>query len=285
MDTRLLGRTGHKSSLAILGGASLTDVPQADADALLDFAAENGVNHIDVAPGYGKAEVLMAPGIKRHAGHFFIGCKTFKRSAAEAAEELDRSLDRLGVECLDLYQLHAVSNLQDYDKAMGKGGAMEAIVKGKEAGKLKHIGITSHGLKAPEIQLKALADFDFATLMLPLNFQMWANEEFRAKMEELLALAVQKRVGVMVIKAIVKQPWQVAEDKRPYTAWYEPFDDETMIQRCLDFTLARDITCASSVGDIGLARKFIAAAVAFKPLPREEQEKLLATADKYSLLW
>ncbi len=285
MQTRPLGKTRHDSSLAILGGAALYDVSQEEADVLADFAVEHGVNQIDVAPTYGKAEELLAPAIKRHAGHFFIGCKTNEWSSQAAAADLDRSLERLGVECLDLYQLHAVATWEEYEQAMGPAGAMESIVKGREAGKLKHIGITSHGLKAPEIQLRALNDFDFDTLMLPLNFQMWANQAYREKLEQLLAVAAEKQVGVIVIKAIAKQPWQTEQDKRPYAPWYEPFADEAMIQKCLDFSLSRDICCASTVGDVGLAKKFISAASKFTPMAQDEQDALLAGAGEYPLLW
>ena len=132
------GRTGHKSSRAIFGAASLSQVTQSAADRTLEVLLRHGVNHIDTAAGYGDSELRIAPWLKREPRRrFFLATKTGQRKAKEAREELHRSLDRLGVDQVDLWQLHSLADPIDWDTALSPGGALEAAVEAREQGLIK----------------------------------------------------------------------------------------------------------------------------------------------------
>src|SRR3954469_12206960 len=100
------GATGHESSRVIFGAAALGDVSKRDADRALELVLQHGVNHIDVAASYGDAELWIRPWLAAHPGRFFVGTKTERRERRPAHDEIRRSLERLGVERIDLIQLH-----------------------------------------------------------------------------------------------------------------------------------------------------------------------------------
>jgi aryl-alcohol dehydrogenase-like predicted oxidoreductase len=275
MQKRRLGRTEHESTVVIFGGAALASVSQKEADQAIALVLGHGVNHIDVAPSYGEAELRLGPWMERHRQDFFLACKTEKRRKEEAAEALRRSLERLRVDHFDLYQLHGVTELDGLEVALGPGGAMEAILEGREEGLLRFIGITGH---CPATQAEALKRFDFDTVMFPLNFVLRAHRSERNDWEELLKLAKEKDVGVMAIKAITKGPWPT--ETHAYHTWYEPFDDQEAIDRALWFTLSQDVTVAVSAADVRLIPKVVDAAERFRPLSQEEQAQLVATGSR-----
>jgi aryl-alcohol dehydrogenase-like predicted oxidoreductase len=272
MQKRRLGRTEHESTVVIFGGAALASVSQKEADQAMALALRHGVNHIDVAPSYGEAELRLGPWMERHHQDLFLACKTEKRTKEEAAEALRRSLERLRVDHFDLYQLHGVTELDELEVALGPGGAMEAILEGREEGLLQFIGITGH---CPATQAEALKRFDFDTVMFPLNFVLRAHRNERNDWEELLKLAKEKDVGVMAIKAITKGPWPT--EAHAYQTWYEPFDDQEAIDRALWFALSQDVTAAVSAADVRLIPKVVDAAERFRPLRQEEQAQLVTT--------
>src|SRR5712691_1558517 len=107
MERRRLGRTGHMSSVVTFGAAGIGRVPQDVADRAIEAALAHGVNHIDVAPRYGDAELRLKPWMRKIRGDVFLGCKTIERTRETAAAELGRSLERLGTDRVDLYQLHS----------------------------------------------------------------------------------------------------------------------------------------------------------------------------------
>ncbi|MBI2939166.1 MAG: aldo/keto reductase, partial [Chloroflexi bacterium] len=231
MEYRRLGRTAHLSSVVTFGAAALSRVEQATADAALEFALDHGVNHIDVAPSYGDAELRIGPWMPRIRDRVFLGCKTAKRTKEEAAAELRRSLERLRVDRFDLYQLHAVGTLDDLDACTGPGGALEAIVEARAEGLLRWIGITGHGHRAPATHLEALRRFDFDTVMFPLNFILWSMEQFRADAERLLVEARARDVGVHILKTVASGPW--GERPRTHTTWYVPFAEPEKVQNAV----------------------------------------------------
>lgn len=275
MRKRRLGRTEHESTVVIFGGAALASVLQKEADQAMALALRHGVNHIDVAPSYGEAELRLGPWMERHRQDFFLACKTEKRTKEEAAGALRRSLERLRVDHFDLYQLHGVDELDELEVALGPGGAMEAILEGQEEGLLHSIGITGH---CPATQVEALKRFDFDTVMFPLNFVLRAHRNERNDWEELLKLAKGKDVGVMTIKAIAKGPWST--ETHAYHTWYEPFDDQEAIDRALWFTLTQDVTAAVSAADVRLIPKVVDAAERFGSLSQEEQAQLVSTGSQ-----
>ncbi len=280
MEKRRLGRTGHMSSVVILGGAAFSSVSQSEADEGMRLALQHGVNHIDVAPTYGEAELRLGPWVEKMRDGLFLGCKTGKRDRQGAAEELQRSLERLRTESFDLYQVHGVESRDDLDAALGPGGAIEAILEARERGLTRYIGITGH---SAAILLEALRRFDFDTIMFPLNFVLYADEEYRANTEALLALATERDVGVMIIKSIAKRPWGDREHR--YHTWYEPFDDQDSIDRAVWFVLSQLITGIPHVSDLRLMPKVIDAAERFKPMSEQERTALLSPASEYKSIF
>ncbi len=279
MERRRLGRTGHQSSVVALGTAAIGKVDQATADRAIQTALDAGVNHVDVAPSYGEAELRLAPWMPRIRGRIFLGCKTRERARDAAKAELHRSLERLGVDRLDLYQLHAVSKLADLDACTATGGALEALVEAREEGLVRWLGITGHTHDAPATHLEALRRFDFDTVMFPLNFVLWSIPEYRRDAEALLAACRAGDVGVHVIKSVAKDPW--GDRPRTHTTWYEPFTDQATIDRAVAFVLSQPVTTLCSVGDVTVLPKVLAAAERYRPLAAAAQETLLASADRY----
>src|ERR671927_587855 len=186
ISTLPFGRTGHASSRVIFGAAALSRVSQDVADQALDVLLEHGINHIDVAASYGDAELRVAPWLKRHPGRFFVGTKTGKRTAAEAREELHRSLERLGVDRIDLWQLHNLVDPIEWDRALSPGGAIDAAVEAREQGLVRAIGVTGHGAQIAATHRRSLQRFDFDSVLLPYNYTTVQSEYYRANFDGLL---------------------------------------------------------------------------------------------------
>ena len=279
MERRRLGRTGHLSSVVAFGTAGIGRVDQDVADRAIQAALDAGVNHVDVAPSYGDAELRLRPWMPRIRDRVFLGCKTRQRTRAEAKAELQRSLERLGTDRLDLYQLHAVSKPADLDACTEPGGALEALVEARDAGLVRWLGITGHTHDAPRTHLEALRRFDFDTVMFPLNFVLWSDPQYRRDAEALLEACRARDVGVHVIKAVAKDPW--GDRPKTHATWYEPFTDPATIDRAVAFVLSRPVTTLCSVGDVGVLPLVLAAAGRYRPLEAAAEEALLQTADRY----
>ena len=283
MQTRILGRTGHASTLAIFGGAALGTLDQATTDQVVRQIMDAGINHIDIAPSYGRAEELIGPWMPELRKNVFLGCKTTKRSRTEAAAEARASLKRLRVDSFDLYQAHAVTTFEELDKVTGPGGALEAMVELKQAGLTRFLGITGHGYDAPAIYLEALRRFDFDTVLFPINFVQYADPVYRQNAEALLAECRRRNVGTMIIKSVCRAPW--GERERAYHTWYEPFDQQGIIQDCVNFALSQDVTGLCTVGDYRVLPMMLQACQSFRPMSPAEQEALIATAGQYAPLF
>lgn len=276
MEQRLFGRTGHDSTVAIFGAAALSQVTQAEADRVMELVIKAGINHIDVAPSYGEAELRIGPWMKTERNRFFVGCKTQERTQVGAAAELERSLERLNMDSFDLYQIHAITTRAELDAVTGRGGALEAIVRAKEEGLTNYIGITGHGFDAPALYLEALRRFDFDSVLFPINYVQYANPTYRKNAEELLGVCAQKNVGTMIIKSITKSPW--GERNHTHTTWYEPFADKEHIQQAVNFALSQPITGLCTAGDTSVLPLVIDACANFTQMPQADQEALIATA-------
>lgn len=283
MQTRRFGRTGHMSTIVIFGSFAVGLLDQKDADSVMEMVLAHGVNHIDVAPSYADAELRLGPWLETDRDQFFLGCKTQLRGKEEARVELHRSLERLRVDRFDLFQLHAVTTMEELEACFAAGGSLEAIVEAREEGLTRFVGITGHGLQAPAVQLEALDRFDFDSLLFTLNFKMWADEDYRRDASRLMKVAQERDIGTMVIKTWARGPW--GEQKPRYHTWYEPFDEEGMIERALRFNLSQPVTAAISAGDAHLLPMILDAAERFQPMDDAEQAALLATASEYEPLF
>lgn len=280
MQKRRLGRTGHMSSLVTFGAAALWNASQAEADAAIELAMEHGVNHFDVAPTYGKAESLLGPWMKKNHKEVFLASKTRNRGKTKAWESIKRSLESLGVDHFDLYQFHGVNDLETLNVIFGHRGALEAALEAREQGLVRHIGITGH---KPFVQMEGLNRFDFDTVQFPINRVAAANANDFTDFSLLLELAQEKDVGTIGIKAIAKRPWEAI--MHMYSTWYEPFDEQTDIDKSLWFSLSQDITTATLPADLRLWSPVINAAERFIPLEAQEQEKIVSEVKDYKPIY
>lgn len=279
MEKRRLGRTGHMSTVVTFGAAGIGRVEQDVADRAVQVSLEHGVNHFDVAPSYGDAELRLQPWMPRIRDQIFLGCKTTQRTKEGAKAELHRSLERLGVDRFDLYQLHSVGKRDVLDECTAPGGALEALIEAREEGLVRWLGITGHTHDAPSTHSEALRRFDFDTVMFPLNFVLWAIPEFRRDAEALLAECGRRDVGVHILKTVAKDPW--GDREKTHTTWYEPFTDQETIDRAVQFVLSQPVATLCSAGDVTVLPKVLDAADRFRPLDRAGEEELLATAGQY----
>ncbi len=274
MERRRLGRTGHWSSVAILGCCAFADGDAEVATSAVDFALGRGVNHLDVAPSYGDAEVALRPVLSRVRDRVFLACKTMERSARGAREELERSLERLGVSSLDLYQLHAVTSDEELDAALGRGGAIETLLAAREEGLARFLGITGHFLDAPRVFRRAVDETPFDTVMFPVNAGHLADPAYAAAAEALFARCAEIDAGVMAIKALARRPWPDAG--RRYSTWYEPFDQADHIRRAVAFTLSLPVTGFATPCDKALLEAALEAAEHAGPMGEDERAAYLA---------
>ena len=202
MTTAPFGRTGHASTRVVFGAAALSGASQADADETYEVLTRFGVNHIDVAASYGHAEERVRPWLKRAPGQFFLATKTAERTSQGAREELERSLERLGVDHVDLWQLHNLVDPIEWDMALSPGGAVEAAVAAREEGLTRFIGVTGHGAQVAAVHRRSFERFDFDTVLLPYSYVMMQNDYYASNFEALVATCTERNVAVQTIKAI-----------------------------------------------------------------------------------
>jgi aryl-alcohol dehydrogenase-like predicted oxidoreductase len=283
MEKRRFGRIGHMSSIAIFGSAAFWDIPQSAADETMERVIAAGINHIDVAPSYGEAEARLGPWMARERGRFFLGCKTMERTRTGAEAEMQASMERLNVDHFELYQLHAVRSIDELDEATQTGGALDALRSARERGLTRYIGITGHGRHAPAVFIEALARFDFDSVLFPLNFVQFAEDEFRASAEELIRLCNQRDVGIMAIKSIAKGPWGGRE--QTHQTWYEPMTDKQIIQNAVNFALSYEVTGLCTPGDVTLLPEFIQSCQDYRRLDDKEHRDLMRQGTTYEPLF
>ncbi|WP_438447824.1 aldo/keto reductase [Gorillibacterium sp. sgz5001074] len=285
MLKRKIGRLGYEGSVVMFGAASLGNVQQETADASIAYALEHGVNHFDTAASYGDAELRMGPMIHKVRKDIFLATKTGERTKEKAKAEIYRSLERMQVDSVDLLQLHAVGTMEELDQCTAKNGALEAAVEARDEGIVKAIGITGHGHETPAVHLEALRRFPFATVLLPLNYYLYSLPEYREAFDALMEEAAKQETAVRAIKAIAKAPWEPGAE-RPYATWYEPFDEQRVIDACVHFVLSfPGLAGFASAGDTRLFPKIVDAAERFGSMTSEEAETILASIPGYTTIF
>ena len=283
IERRVFGRTGHSSSVTLFGAAALARTSQADADRALDVLLRYGVNHIDTAARYGDSELRIGPWMARHRKDFFLATKTGSRSAAEARQDIHRSLERLRVDYVDLIQLHSLAHPDDWDQAMGPGGALEAAIEAREQGLVRFIGVTGHGWTIPAMHRRSLARFDFDSVLLPYNFLMVQDRRYRESFGQVLAICRERNVAVQVIKSLARGPWAAAE--RTHTTWYQPLEEQADIDRATHWVMGQlPDAFINTAGDLSLLPKVLDAASRFERPPSDgEMTEMLGAARMSSL--
>ena len=231
---------------------------QERADELLPTLDEFGVNHIDVAAGYGDAELRLAPLLATRRSEFFLATKTHDRDGAGARASLERSLERMGVDSVDLIQLHNLVEEDEWATAHGPGGAVEALARARDEGLTRFIGITGHGLRIASMHLRSLERFDFDSVLFPYNFALLQQPGYRRDVDALLGLCAERDVGVQTIKSIARRRW--GEGDGPRYSWYEPIRDAPALDRAVRFVLANDQLFLNSSSDATLLRPILEAA-------------------------
>ena len=279
LEKRVLGNTGHDSSIVTFGSISLAYVSQKRADELIESALSHGVNHFDTAPSYGDAELKLKPMLKEHRDEVFLACKTGKRSKEDAWEELNESLERMGVDHIDLYQFHAITEKKEIEQVINPGGALEAFKEAKEEGLIDYIGLSTHG--KPDIIKEFIERVELDTVLFPLNFSILAKDDPKYNVESILDLAEDKDMGTIGIKAFAKGSWpkdikEKDPTERPHPTWYEPFEKQRDIDKCLRFALSQGLTTITSAGSPNLVPKIIKAADRYKEMTESEQKRLIS---------
>jgi aryl-alcohol dehydrogenase-like predicted oxidoreductase len=261
IPTLPFGRLGHQSTRTLFGAAALSRVSQDDADRTLDLLLQYGVNHIDVAASYGDAEVRIAPWLKRYRTQFFVATKTGERRAAGAKEQLHRSLERMGIDHIDLWQLHNLADPIDWDVALSPGGVIEAAVEAKQQGLIGGIGVTGHGLQIAATHRRSLQRFDFDSVLLPYNYITMQSAYYAENFNALLATCTERNVAVQTIKSIAYRPW-MGQD-RTHATWYRPLEQQDEIDAAVWWVLAQPGIFLNTVGDIDLLPRVLDAASRF----------------------
>jgi aryl-alcohol dehydrogenase-like predicted oxidoreductase len=263
------GRTGHLSTRTLFGAAALGSVTQEEADATLELLLQYGVNHIDTAASYGAAEDRIAPWLENHRGDFFLATKTGRRSYKEAREEIHRSLERMKISQIDLIQLHNLADENEWQTAFAKGGVLEAAIEAREEGLVRFIGVTGHGLGIARMHIRSLEQFDFDSVLLPLNYSLMQNEEYSEDCNELAAICRERNVAIQTIKSICRRPKNSASPSR--ATWYEPLENEHDIRRAVHWALGHDEVFLNTVGDIHVLPLVLEAAAEYSAAPSDEE--------------
>jgi aryl-alcohol dehydrogenase-like predicted oxidoreductase len=269
IEKQPFGRTGHTSTRILFGAAALGRVTQEEADQTLGVLLAYGVNHIDTAASYGEAELRIGPWMKDHRQDFFLATKTGERTYQGAWDELQRSLERMRVDSVDLWQIHALMDPEEWDVAMGPGGALEAFIEAREQGLVRFLGVTGHGLSVAAMHKRSLERFDFDSVLLPYNYLMMQNPQYAADFDALLSMCQERNVAVQTIKSICRRPW--GDNTRTRDTWYEPLEIEADINRAIHWALGRPGIFVNSVGDIRVLPRVLSAARSYEGRPSEEE--------------
>ena len=267
MEKRAFGDTGQSLSIVGFGGIIVMDVTPAEADSYVGEAIEKDVNYFDVAPSYGNAEERLGPALKPYRDGVFLACKTGRRDAAGAREELEHSLQVMQTDHFDLYQLHALTTPEDVAEVFGPNGAMETFIQARAQGKVKHLGFSAHSVNAA---LAAMEQFKFDSILFPFNYVTYENAGFGP---QVMKAAQERGVARLALKGMARGPWADGDARRSEypKAWYEPLADHTEASLALRYTLSLPVTSALPPGDIRLFRMAVDIANAFTPLTGEER--------------
>ncbi len=281
IEKSAFGSTGHISTRVLFGAAALSEVSEGDAVRTLAVLSEYGVNHIDVASSYGDgiAESRVAPWLAENREGFFLATKVKKRRKNAAREEFLGSLERLGVESVDLLQLHNLIQPEEWEEALGPGGALEALVELRDEGRIRFIGITGHGMSAPRTHLDALKRFPFDSVLVPYNWLLSQDDDYRRAFSALAEECSRRGIALQTIKSLARRPWP---EERKAGTWYQPLTDPAHIDLAIRWILSHPGLFVNSVGDIDVLPLALEAASRYAdgPPARPSEDQMQTMAEK-----
>ncbi len=270
IQKQAFGRTGHQSTRVIFGSYALSKATQTEANQALTLLQKYGVNHIDTAPMYGNAEKVIGPWLTKHRSDFFIATKTRRRSRQGALDNLERSLKRLHVDCIDLWQMHGLTGPAGWETVMGPDGALEAFIEARDTGLVRFLGVTGHGVKAPAMHIRSLERFDFDSVLLPYNYLLMQNPQYAADFNTLIEICRRRNVAIQTIKSVVLRPWG-GRPKTYNTYFYEPLETPKTIEKSVHWALGFSESFIITAGDIRLLPKMLDAATRFEKRPPDSE--------------
>ena len=270
IDQMPFGATGHLSTRVIFGAAALAAMSPERAAATIDTVVEFGVNHIDVAASYGEAELRLEPFLRDHRLDVFLATKTGARDGDSARAELERSLERMGVGHVDMIQLHNRVEEDEWRTACSPGGAVEALLRARDEGLCRHVGVTGHGLRIARMHLRSLAEAPFAAVLFPWNHSLACTfPEYAADVGLLRDVCANQGVAAQTIKSIARRRW--AESDEPRFSWYEPIDDSAARERAVEFVLNEPDLFLNTSSDARLLRETLEIADSPRRVPSDDQ--------------
>ena len=277
IERKVFGPTGHDSTRVIFGAAALGGMSQERADATLELVDAAGINHIDTARSYGESELRLAPWLRSNRSRVFLATKTGERTADGARRQLEESLERMGVDHVDLIQMHNLVEPDEFEIAHGPGGAVEALMAARDEGLVSHVGVTGHGIRIAGMHLRSLERADLASVLYPFNYTLMDRPDYRADVEALRALCVERGVAQQTIKSVSKGRWPDPSMRR--FSWYEPITDADAIALSVRHVLANDDLYLNTTSDARLLPTIFEAAQGTVTAPGDDEMAAMTAAN------
>ena len=278
------GRTGHMSSRALLGAAALHSRDADAASRMMDVFVERGLNHIDTAASYGRAERLLGPWLRHNRREVFLATKTEERTYEGAKAELQKSLELMQVDDIDLWQMHILVDEEEWQTAMGPGGALEAFIEAREKGLVKWLGVTGHGLNVTDMHLRSLERYDFDSVLLPWNWTMSRNPENAAGFRKLRQVARERNLALQLIKTACHRPWR-EDEKHTRSTWYKTLEDQGDIDDAIHFAMGVEEAFINTAGDVELLPRILEAVASYEGPPPDDRIAARAEAGVWEPLF
>lgn len=279
---RPYGKSKINLSVIGFGGIIVMNAEQDTANRAVAKAIDHSINYFDVAPSYGDAEVKLGPALEPYRKDVFLACKTGQRTLPEAREEFDRSLERLRTDYFDLYQLHAITDVEkDVDVAFGPNGVMKMIDEEKKAGRIRHVGFSAHSMKAA---LAALDRYPFDSVLMPVNYATWMAGNFGPVVVDKIK---ETGTSLLALKAMARGHWEDDDPKRGTygKCWYEPMDNAKLANLAVRWTLSQPVTACLPPGEEALWSMALGFEKLETPLNEAEIEELKSTLGERKLIF